>query len=238
MGIRISTLKKISQEFNNFFGTITEKIDKKTLKSNKHFSNYLSGSDLNSFFLGVVTEVELESIIGNLNSRKTIGPYSIPTVILKEFKDILKIPLTIIINISFQTGIFPEQCKIAHITSVFKKGDTLDSSNYRPVSLLSNISKILEKAMYTRLYKFLDKFKFLYEKQFGFINFHLTNHVLVSITEEIKQALDKDEFACGVFLDFQKAFDTVSHNILIAKRTHYGIRWITLDWFRSYLTNW
>ena len=92
--------------------------------------------------------------------------------------------------------------------------------------------------MYTRLYKFLDKFKFLYEKQFGFINFHLTNHVLVSITEEIKQALDKDEFACGVFLDFQKAFDTVSHNILIAKRTHYGIRCITLDWFRSYLTNW
>ena len=83
--------------------------------------------------------------------------------------------------------------------SVFKKWDTLDSSNYRPVSLLSNISKILEKAMYTRLYKFLDKFKCLYKKQFGFRNFHSTNHALVSMTEEIKQALDKDKFPCGVF---------------------------------------
>ena len=189
------------------------------------------------FFLDAVTEDEIESIIGNLNSRKAIGPNSIPTRIFKEFKNILKISLTTIINISFQPDIFPEQCKIDHITSIFKKGDKLDSSNYRPISLLSNISKILKKAMYTRLYKFLDKFKCLYEKQFGFRNFHSTNHALVSITEEIKQALDKDEFACCVLLDFQKAFDTVNHNILIAKLNRYEIRGITLDWLQSYLTN-
>ena len=91
--------------------------------------------------------------------------------------------------------------------------------------------------MYTRLYKFLDKFKCLFKKQFGFRNFHSTNHALVSITEEIKQSLDKGEFACGFFLYFQKTFDTVNHNILIAKLNHYGIRGITLDWFQSYLTN-
>ena len=91
--------------------------------------------------------------------------------------------------------------------------------------------------MYTRLYKFLDKFKCLYKKQFGFRNFHSTNHALVSITEEIKQSLDKGEFACGFFLYFQKTFDTVNHNILIAKLNHYEIRGITLDWFQSYLTN-
>ena len=154
-----------------------------------------------------------------------------------KFKNVLKIPSTITISISFQTGIFPQQYQMAHISPIFKKVDELDSSNYRPVSLLSNISKFLEKAMYTRLYKFLDKFKCLYKKQFGFKNFHSTNHAFVSITEEIKQALDKDEFACGVFLDFQKAFDTVNHNIVIAKLNHYGIRGITLDWFQSYLTN-
>ena len=115
----INIKKKISEESNNFFGTIAEKIDKKTPKSNKHFSNYLKNQNLNSFFLDAVTEVESESIIGNLNSRKTIGPNSIPTRILKEFKNILKIPLTIIIIISFQTGIFPEQYKIAHITTIF-----------------------------------------------------------------------------------------------------------------------
>ena len=88
-----------------------------------------------------------------------------------------------------------------------------------------------------RLYKFLDKFNCLYKKQFGFRNFHSTNHALISITEEIKQTLDKNQFSCGVFLDFQKAFDTVNHEILLKKLDHYGIRVITLDWFRSYLTN-
>ena len=91
--------------------------------------------------------------------------------------------------------------------------------------------------MYIRLYKFLDEFKCLYKKQFGFRNFHSTNHALLSITEETRQALDKDEFACCVFLDFQNAFDTVNHNILIAKPNHYGIRGITLDWFQPHLTN-
>ena len=85
MGIRISSIKKISEEFNNFFGTIAEKIDKKTPKSNKHFSNYLKNQNLNSLLLDAVTEDEIESIIGNLNSRKKIGPNSIPTRILKEF---------------------------------------------------------------------------------------------------------------------------------------------------------
>ena len=91
--------------------------------------------------------------------------------------------------------------------------------------------------MYTNLYKFLDKLKCLYKKMFGFRNFNSTDHALVSITEEIKQALDKDELACGIFLDFQKAFDTTNHNILIAKLNHYGIRGITLEWFQSYPTN-
>ena len=118
-----------------------------------------------------------------------------------------------------------------------KKEDTLDSLNYRPVSLLSNISKTLEKAMYIRLYKFLDKFKCLYKKHFDVRNFHSTNPALVSVTEEIKRAPDKDEFACGASLDFQKAFDTVNHNILIANFNHCKIRRITIDWFQYYLTN-
>ena len=198
IGNKNITIKKISEEFNNFFGTIAKKIDKKTPKPN-HFPNYLKNQNLNSLFLDAATEEENESIIGNLNLRKTIGPNSIPTRILKEFKNILKIQLTIIINIYFQAGIVPEQCKIAHITLTFKKGDKLDSSNYRPVSLLPNISKILEKVMYTRLYNFLDKFKFLYKKQFGFRNCHSINHALVSITEEINRLLIKTNLLAVFF---------------------------------------
>ena len=139
--------------------------------------------------------------------------------------------LTIIINLSFLTGKYPKQYKIANITSIFKKENKLDSSNYRPISLLPNISKILEKTMYWRLSKFLDKFHCLYTKQFGFRNAYSTNHALSSIAEEIRKVLDNNEFSCGVFLDFQKAFDTFNHKILIDKLYHYGVRGATLSWF-------
>ena len=177
------------------------------------------------------------SITGNISTRKALGPNCIPNLILKEFKDKLKIPLTIIINISFLIGKFPKRCKMANITPIFKKGNRLDSSNYRPISLLPNISKILEKAMYSRLSKFLDKFDCLYKKQFGFRNAHSTNHALISITEEIRKALHNNEFSCGVFLDFQKAFDTANHKMLMNKLHHYGVRGTALSWFESYLTN-
>ena len=91
--------------------------------------------------------------------------------------------------------------------------------------------------MYSRLSKFVDKFDCLYKRQFGFRNAHSTNHALISITEEIRKALDNNEFSCGVFLDSQKAFDTVNHKILIDKLHHYGVRGVTLGWFESYLTN-
>ena len=107
--------------------------------------------------------------------------------------------------------------KSPHIPS-YKKGDKSECSDYRPISLLSNISKIIEKAMYTRLYNFLEKYNCLYKKQFGFRNSYLTNHALISITE-IGESLDNNEYSCGVFLDFQKVFDTVNDNILLKKTT-------------------
>ena len=90
--------------------------------------------------------------------------------------------------------------------------------------------------MYTRLYNFLEKLNCLYKKQFGFRNSHSTNHALISMTEKVKESLDNNEYSCGVFVDFQKAFDTVNHNILL-KLHHYGIRGITNDWFKRYLNN-
>ena len=88
-------------------------------------------------------------------------------------------------------------------------------SNYRAISLLSNINKIFEKIVYKRLYSFLNKYNCIYELQFGFRAKHSTNHALLSLTEKIREALDSmgGKFACGVFIDLQKAFDTVDHAI-------------------------
>ena len=89
--------------------------------------------------------------------------------------------------------------------------------------------------MFSRIIKFLETSHCIYPLQFGFRKHHSTNDTLVNITENIRSALDKSQFACGVFVDLQKAFDTVDHVILLKKLEHYGIRGIGNSWFRSYL---
>ena len=125
--------------------------------------------------------------------------------------------------------------KTAKVIPIFKKGDDFIPDNYRPISLLSVFDKLLEKIIYRRLKPFLDKFKILYKYQFGFRTNHSTSHALIDITEYIYNALDKESFVFGIYIILRKAFDTVNHYILIKKLDHYGIRGITLDWFRSYL---
>ena len=144
---------------------------------------------------------------------------------------------TDLVNQSFQSGIFPDKLKIAKVISLFKKGNPELPSNYRQISLLPIFSKIFEKLMYRRLYKFLEIHKVLYSLQFGFQENHSIDHALVSLTEAVRNTLDNKRFGCGIFIDLQKAFDRVNHRILLSKLEHYGIRGCTLEWFRSYLSD-
>ena len=125
---------------------------------------------------------------------------------------------------SFNESVFPNILKKANVILIHKKIDKLDCNNYRPISLLSNISKIFEKPMHVRLVNFLRKKNLLFCCQFGLRNGYSINHALISLTELIRKALDDDKFACGVFIDLQKTFDTVDHNILLSKLYHYGVK--------------
>ena len=175
--------------------------------------------------------------------NKGVGPNSIPTKILKDYKSELSQPLRDMINTSFTTGMFPSALKVAHIIPVHKNRDKLDCDSYQPISLLSNISKIFEKMMHIEMQflrnhaSFLIKNKVLSSFQFGFWNKHSTHHSLISLTEMIRSVLDNNQFKCGVFIGLQKAFDTVDHKILLSKMNHYGIKGISYEWFKSYLTN-
>ena len=107
-----------------------------------------------------------------------------------------------------------ENLKISKVIQVFKnKGNYLECNNYRPITPLSNLNKIIEKLIHERLYSFLSKHKCICDRQFGFRSRHSTNHALLDLTEDIRNAMDNNKFAVGVFVDLQKAFDMVDHNI-------------------------
>ena len=159
--------------------------------------------------------------------RKSIGPNSIATRFSKQFYKEISIPIEKLINLSFETEIFPDALKLARIIPIFKKGDLLQCNNYRPISLTSDISKIMEKLVHQRLCIFLENSNVLYDKQFGFWSKHSTTHALIEITEKIREALDKKQIACGIFIELQKEFDTVNHDILLDKLNYYGVKSIS-----------
>ena len=135
---------------------------------------------------------------------------------------------------SFSTGQFPSVLKIAKVIPINKKQSKVDYINYRPISLLSNIEKIIEKLMYKMPSNFLDIDNLI---QFGFQPKYSTTHALINLTESIRQSLDEGRFGFGIFVDLQKAFDTVDHKILLHKLEYYGIRGICNDWFKSYFSD-
>ena len=110
-------------------------------------------------------------------------------------------------------------------------------NNYRPISVLSVFSKILERIVYKRVYSFLEKNNILYGSQFGFRKGLSTEMALLEFLNKIVDAFEKDSFVMGIFIDLSKAFDTINHEILLTKLYNYGLRGIAHKWFFSYLTN-
>ena len=234
----VSDSQEMATSFNTYFTNIAEDIIRKRKYNGRiNHEKYLTEPLDKSFVLYDFDATDVSVAISTLNQRKGSFPNGLPTKLLIMFKDLVSTPLATIFNISQRTGTFPDLLKFSKTIPVFKKGSKLNLSNYRPISLLSNINKIFEKLMHGRVFKFLEKNKSLYHLQFGFRSKHSTDHALIQITENIKNALDNGKYVCGVFIDLQKAFDTVNHDILIDKLSYYGIRGLSNQWFKSYLSN-
>ena len=235
-GTLTSDSKGIANAFNDYFCTVAKDIQSSIKFSFKSYQDYLNNIFHKTFFISPTDTIEISDIISNLSTDKSQGPNGIPTKILHLLKDDIARILADLFNKSFTTGIFPSALKIAKIIPIHKKDTKLECANYRPISILSNLDKILEKLMYKRIYSFLEANNIIYDLQFGFRKNYSTNLALLSLTENINQHVDNGKFGCGIFIDFQKAFDTVDHNILLSKLCHYGIRGKANEWFKSYLS--
>lgn len=194
--------------------------------------------DLPIFRLEEITEAEVGKIIRSLKSSKAKDAYGLDSNFLKSNADHLIKPLTHLVNLSINQCTVPSQWKVAMVTPIFKSGAKTDMANYRPISILPIISKVAEKWMVSLITKHLDKGHTpLHHMQFGFRALHSTETATCMLTEKVKHMLDSSPCAMAVFLDLKRAFDTVDHQVLLSKLSHFNFSTEAIQWFRSYLSN-
>lgn len=233
----ISNTNEIAQTFNEYFTNIGPNLASIIPQTNNRFQEYLPNNYPQSFLFLPTDNKETSELINEIKPKNSSGHDGINPCIVKQVNSSISSVLAHIFNNSMKTGTVPHSLKVAKVIPIYKAGDPTLVSNYRPVSVLPCFSKIMEKLVYKRLLKYLEKHNILYIRQYGFRQKHSTYMALLDVIDKITQSLDNKEYAFGIFIDLSKAFDTIDHNILLDKLHHYGIRGNQNLWFKNYLNN-
>lgn len=235
----VSEPQDVANLLNGYYISIVDKLRVNNIVMNKpqdYQRWFPTACNLKSMFLFPTDPQEISSIISSLKSKKSPGNDGWSPELLKNICTVISHVLAYIVNLSMQSGVFPDKLKDALVVPVFKKGDTKLLGNYRPISLLPVMAKVIEKVVKKRLLSFYSKFSFFSENQLGFIEGKSTEDALVKVLTELQNGLNDNRSTAGVFIDITKAFDCVDHQILLEKLSISGVRGIPLQWFKSYLS--
>ena len=235
-GVPCTDNTDIANNFNIYFTTVGNTLAA-NLPQTYNDPIELIESNPDNFFCIPTTPAEINNIILHSKSKKSTGFDNIDSYIVKQIAPQIVNQLANIFHKSFLTGIVPSKLKIAKVIPLYKTKDPALFSNYRPISLLPFFSKILERLMYNRLYNFLTEHNILSMNQFGFRKNYSTFLALMDLVDSISKNIDEGNYSIGIFLDLSKAFDTINHTILLDKLCRYGIRGVTLNWFKHYLND-
>ncbi|KAK4817538.1 hypothetical protein QYF61_019456 [Mycteria americana] len=177
----------------------------------------------------------VSDLLHHLDTHKSMGPDEIHPRVLKELADVLTKPLSIIYQQSWLTGEVPADWRLANVTPIYKKGRKEDLGNYRPVSLTSVLGKLTEQIILSAITRHVENNQGIRPSQHGFRKGRscLTN--LISFYDKVTRLVDEGKAVDVVYVDFSKAFDTVSHSILLEKLAAHGLDGCTLRWVKNWL---
>ena len=225
--------KERANKFNHFFATVGSEIQKK-LKVMKHRTNF---NGLVGFKFQPETEQTVEKLIDRIRHDVAVGPDNISARLIKDSKSEITPWLTKIINLGYQNKSFPDCMKIANIKPLHKKNCTEETSNYRPISILPTLSKVLERAATDQIVGYLERNKLISRNQHAYRKGHSTQTCLVELTNLLYEYMDKGKYSGVASLDLSKAYDSIKHSLLLHKLAKLGFGEESLMWVNSYLSN-
>ena len=233
----------VAEKFNNFFTNVASSLVDKLptplgLFGKDHINSFYQSKGIahDCFELSSVTVANVCKMLSTLDKSKATGLDNIPARFVSDAAEQITPSIAHIINNSITQGKVPQEWKVAKVTPLYKKGNKTDSGNYRPVSVLSIISKVMERIIYDQMYVYLETNNILYDLQSGFRKSYSTETCLSYLTDHLKAEIDQRNFCGMLLIDLQKAFDTVNHNILLYKLTAMGFKSNVLNWMSSYLS--
>jgi hypothetical protein len=231
--------KDIANGFNNYFQKVGVSLAQQIGKSKLSHNDYLCKKTKSNtiFKFREVTEAEVQKIVQGMAPKCSSSFDGMSNKLLKEILPCILSPLTKLINESLKHSYTPAELKSAKVTPLFKAGDEKQMCNYRPISLLPTLSKVIEKIVNSQLLSYLEQNQLLLANQYGFRKGRTTEDAVHKLLNKVIEEKQKGNFTVGIFIDLRKAFDTLDHKILLDKLKFYGITGSELKWFKNYLEN-